>query len=175
MVCRGVNSICPIHAFLLSRSVQATGGGSCWALLPGLIFKGYKLHYPAQSEAARTAPSLHTVSPSPFLQMLLPVTTSISLSTLHPSHHFPLSWWLMAVVLGALSISIHRSTCYIGKGTQTHARSGTPKHTDTQKVRPGPGRSNKGNRTGLMGKQTTVYGSDSINLSLQPEPGSVFV
>lgn len=157
MVCRGINSICPIHAFLLSRSVQATGGGSCWAVLPGLISKGYKLHYPAQSEPARTAPSLHptspTVSPSPFLQMLLPVATSISLSILHPSLHFLLSWWLMGVVLGALSISFHRST-YIGKELQTHTVSPcTVRDANTYaQASPGPGRSNRGSRTGLMGK-----------------------
>lgn len=121
MVCRSINSICPIHAFLLSLSVQATGGGSCWAVLPSLIFKGYKLHYPAQSEPAWTVPSIHPFFlwlPSPSFWMLLSVVTSIFLSIVYPSLHFLLSWWLMGVVQGALSISFHRHT-RVGKPTNT--------------------------------------------------------
>lgn len=136
MVCRCINSICPIHAFLLSRSVQATGGGSCWAVLPILIYKGYKLHYPAQSEPAWTAPSIHSLFFCLPFSFSPNAASSISLPpVLHPSRHFLLSWWLMGVVHGALSISFHRNT-YIGK--QTHiacARSETPAHTNKTSAR----------------------------------------
>lgn len=141
MVCRGINSICPIHTFLLSRSVQATGGGSCWAVLPGLISKGYRLHYPAQSEPAPsgTAPSIHP------LLLCLPLSVFSKCCFLwRPPSLFPssmplsiflLSWWLMGVVLGALSISFHRNT-YIGKQTCTqpmHSQSRRHTHTQTHK------------------------------------------
>lgn len=126
MVCRGINSICPIHGFLLSCSVQATGGESCWAVLPSLISKGYKLHYPAQSEPARTAPSIH-----PLFLCLPPLLFTKCCFLWRPPSLFPssiplpifvLSWWLMGVVLWALSISFHRNT-YIGKTSAN-----TPKH-----------------------------------------------
>lgn len=136
MVCRDINSICPIHAFLLSRSVQATGGGSCWAVLPSLISKGYKLHYPAQSEPAWTAPSIHPL----FLCLALSFSPDAAScgdlhlsSILYPSLYFLLSWWLMGVVHGGLSISFHRKT-YIGKQTWSHtahAQSVTPTDTNT--------------------------------------------
>lgn len=94
MVCRGINSICPIHAFLLSRSVQVTGGGSCWALLLCLISKGYKLHYPAQSKPARTAPSIHPVL------LCLPLSSSADAASWRPPSLFlssillPISFWV---------------------------------------------------------------------------------
>lgn len=171
MVCCGINSICPIHAFLLSRSVQATGKGSCWAALPGLISKGYKLQYPAQSELG-TAFSIH--SSTFFLSPLVLFSRHCFLwwppifpSIFHRSLHFPVSLWLMEVVHRALSISFHRNT---SQGKQSHTaceRTGIPTHTNTNK-RLVPGRSNRGCCTGLMGKQATVYGLDSINLSLKP-------
>ncbi len=176
MVCRSINSICPIHGFLLSRSVQATGGGSCWAVLPGLISKGYKLHYPAQSEPAPsgTAPSIHPLclcaSPFPFS----PNAASWWPPSLFPSSIplsiFLVSWWLMGVVFGALSISFHGNT-HGSKKQQTQtvfARADTHQNT-YETVGPGPGRSNRGSHAGLIGKQATVYGWDSINLSLKPE------
>lgn len=182
MVCRGINSICPIHAFLLSRSVQATGGGSCWAALPGLISKGYKLHYPAQSEPARTAPSIHP------LFLFPPLLFSRCCFLWWPPSLFPSSiplsisfwvgdWWgLSSEPFQYLSIE---PRIRANKHKQTHTGPCTVRDANTHKhvrtARPGPGRSNRGSLTGLMGKQATVYGWDSNNLSLKPEPGPVFV
>lgn len=117
MVCRGINSICPIHAFLLSCSVQATGGGSCWAVLLGLISKGYKLHYPAQSEPARTTSSF-SLSPS--------LLFSRCWFLWRPPSVFPSSILLLIcfwvgdwcwLSTEPFSISFHRNT-YIDKQTQ---------------------------------------------------------
>lgn len=108
MVCRGINSICPIHAFLIITLSSSYREGSCWAVLPGLISKGYKVQYPAQSGLG-TASSIHSstflLSPLRFSKTLLPVVTSVSLRIFHPFLHFPVSWWLMEVVHRVLSIS----------------------------------------------------------------------
>lgn len=174
MVCHSINSICPIHAFLLSHSVQATGRGSCWAVLPGLISKGYKLQYPAQSEL-EAGFSIHS---STFLMSPLLLFSRhrflwwppISPSIFHPSLYLPVSWWLMEVVHRVLSISFHRNTSLGKQSCTSRERTRMPTHTSTNR-RLVPGRSNRGCCTGLMGKQATVYGLDSINLSLKPGLG----
>ncbi len=139
MVCRSINSICPIHGFLLSHSVQATGGGSCWAVLPGLISKGYKLHYPAQSEPAPSgsAPSIH---PLFFCLPLFFSPNAASCADLHLSFHPPSlspfsfrvgDWW-------GLSLEPFRypsiETRIEAKQPQTHtvnARSESQTHINT--------------------------------------------
>lgn len=134
MVCCGINSICPIHAFLLSRSVQATGGGSSWAVLPSVISKGYKLHYPAQSEPARTAPSIHP------LFLCLPLSFSpnaASCGDLHLSSRPP-SFPSESVIDGGCPLSLFR---YLSMETHikaskhkthtAHAQSETATHTQT--------------------------------------------
>lgn len=121
MVCRSINSICPIHAFLLSRSIQATGGGSCWAVLLSLISKGYKLQYPAQSE-----------QPGPFHPFIrLPQSRSALFRRRFPwrppslFHTVPLSISLSVrdgwgCPQTPLDISPYKSVYTVGKQTHMH-------------------------------------------------------
>lgn len=86
MVCCGINSICPIHAFLLSRSVQATGEEAAELCSQALSLKDINYSTQLNQSSALPAPSIHPL----FFHVPCSLSPDAASSgDLHLSFHLP--------------------------------------------------------------------------------------